>query len=79
MNAITITIPDGIYNKIKELAEKDQSTVEQFAVLAMAEKMSSMVTANYLEERAKRAKPGRLSELLSRAPANEPLAEDRIK
>ncbi len=72
MSAITIHIPETLHNKIKELADRDASSVEHFALLALAEKMSSLVTTEYLEERALRAKPGRLGELLAKAPANQP-------
>lgn len=78
MSAITITIPEIICNKIKELVARDHSSIEQFAVLAAAEKMSSIVTSDYLEERAHRAKPGRLRELLKKAPKNIPHDEDII-
>jgi hypothetical protein len=78
LSAITITVPDSIYNKVKELAERDQSSVEQFAVLALAEKMSSIVTTDYLEKRANRAKPGRLRELLEKAPAVMPQEGDSL-
>lgn len=79
MSAITITVPETLYNKVKELAERDNSSIEQFAVLALAEKMSSIVTTEYLEERSKRATPGGLSTLLSKAPNAEPIAGDGIE
>jgi hypothetical protein len=78
MSAITINIPDSLYSKIKELTDHDASSVEQFAMLALAEKMSSLVTTEYLEQRAHRAQPGRLHELLSKAPDAEPLPDDKI-
>ena len=79
MSAITITVPETLYKKVKELAERDNSSVEQFAVLALAEKMSSIVTTEYLEERSRRASPGSLSALLSKAPNTEPIAGDEIE
>jgi predicted transcriptional regulator len=78
MNTITITVPDSLYSKVRELAEQDASSVEQFAVLALAEKMSSLVTVSYLEERARRAEPGTLTELLANAPDVEPEEADGI-
>lgn len=48
---------------IKEVIAKDQSTPEQFALLALAEKLSSVITVEYLEERAKRAKLEKFEQL----------------
>jgi predicted transcriptional regulator len=78
MSAITINLPDSLYEKLREAAEKDNSTPEFLAVLAIAEKLSSLMTAEYLEERAKRAKPERFAELLSKAPDAEPEERDRL-
>jgi len=78
MSAITINIPESLYDKLKEVAEKDQSTPEQLAVLAIAEKLSSLMTVEYLEERARRAKPERFEQLLSKVPDVEPEDHDRL-
>ncbi len=78
MSAITIDIPDSLYEKLREAAEKDHSTPELFAVLAIAEKLSSLMTAEYLEERAKRVKPERFEQLLSKVPDVEPEERDRL-
>lgn len=78
MSAMTIDIPESLYNKLKEVAAKDQSTPEHFAVLAIAEKLSSCLTVEYLEERARRAKPERFEELLSKVPDVEPDDNDKL-
>jgi predicted transcriptional regulator len=77
MSVITINVPDTLYGKVKELADRDDTSIEQFTVVALAEKMSSLVTAEYLEERARRAVSGRLQELLAKAPNVEPEPYDR--
>jgi predicted transcriptional regulator len=78
MSAITINIPDSLYDKLKEAAAKDESTPEHFAVLAIAEKLSSFMTVEYLEERAKRARLERFEELLSKVPDVEPEECDKL-
>lgn len=78
MSAITINIPDSLYDKLKEAAAKDKSTPEYFAVLAIAEKLSSFMTVEYLEERARRAKLERFEELLSKVPDVEPEECDKL-
>lgn len=78
MSAITINVPDSLFDKIKEVVAKDRSTPEQFALLAVAEKLSSVVTIEYLEERAKRAKLERFDQLLAKVPDVEPEESDRL-
>ena len=78
MSAITIDVPESLFGKLKEVIAKDQSTPEQFALLALAEKLSSVITVEYLEERAKRAKLERFEQLLSKVPDVEPEESDRL-
>lgn len=78
MSAITINIPQSLFDKLMEVTAKDRSTPEQFALLALAEKLSSVITVEYLEERAKRAKAERFEQLLSKVPDVEPEDYDRL-
>ncbi|MBM3240303.1 toxin-antitoxin system HicB family antitoxin [Candidatus Poribacteria bacterium] len=78
MSAITINIPESLYEKLKDVVEKDKSTPEHFVVLAIAEKLSSVMTVAYLEERAKRAKVERFEQLLSKVPDIEPEDYDQF-
>ena len=78
MSALTINVPESLFGKLKEVSAKDQSTPEQFALLAIAEKLSSVITVDYLEERAKRAKLERFEQLLAKVPDIEPEENDRL-
>jgi len=78
MSAITLDIPESLHDKLKEIAERDNSTPEQLAVLAIAEKLSCILTVDYLEARAHRAKPDRFDLLLSKVPDVEPEDRDRL-
>ena len=77
MSAITIEVPESLFGNLKEITAKDRSTPEQFALLALAEKLSSVMTVEYLEERAKRAKLERFEQLLAKVPNVEPEESDR--
>ncbi len=78
MSAITIYVPDSLYTKIQELTKRDRVSVEDFAVSALAEKLSSFLTVDYLEERARRANSARFDELLAKVPHAEPDEEDKL-
>jgi hypothetical protein len=78
MSAITIEVPESLFGKLKEVTARDHSTLEQFALLALAEKLSSVMTVEYLEERARRAKLERFEQLLAKVPDVEPEESDRF-
>lgn len=78
MSTITINLPDSLFDKLQDAAKKDKSTPEHLATLAIAEKISSLMTVDYLEERARRAKIDRFEQLLSKVPDVEPEERDQL-
>jgi predicted transcriptional regulator len=78
VSTLTINIPESLHDRLREAAEQDNSTPEHLAVLAIAEKLSSLMTVRYLEERAARAKLEKFEALLSKVPAVEPEEQDRL-
>lgn len=79
MSTIEVKLPDSLYRQIQKLAERDQISVEQFLATAAAEKLSALLTTEYLAERAARA--GNREEflrLLDRVPDVEPEEYDRL-
>ncbi len=54
MTALTIRLPNSVHQKIKELAARDDISVNQFIASAAAEKMASVMTLDFLKAEAKR-------------------------
>ncbi len=52
MSALTVRLPDSVHEKIRELAQRDHISVNQFIASATAEKMASMMTLHYLQSEA---------------------------
>lgn len=52
MSALTVRLPHSIHSKIRELAARDDVSVNQFIASAAAEKVASMLTLEYLREQA---------------------------
>ena len=52
MSAITIRLPNSVHQKIKELAKRDEISVNQFIASAASEKMASVLTLDYLKTQA---------------------------
>jgi hypothetical protein len=61
-----------IAQKIKELAKRDNVSINQFINSALAEKVSAFLTQAYLEERAKRGSKERFKKALSKVADVEP-------
>ncbi|MBK7000207.1 MAG: toxin-antitoxin system HicB family antitoxin [Rhodoferax sp.] len=56
MVAITIRLPNSVHQKIKELAARDDVSVNQFIASAASEKMASVLTLDFLKAEASRGK-----------------------
>jgi hypothetical protein len=54
MRIVQVQIPDSLHKSLYDLASRDGISVDQFISTAIAEKLSALMTENYLKERAKR-------------------------
>lgn len=52
MSALTIRLPNSVHQKVKELAERDDISLNQFIAAAVSEKMASVMTLDYLKHEA---------------------------
>jgi uncharacterized protein (DUF1778 family) len=67
-----------MYNQLKEAAKAEGISMNQFIMLAVAEKIATLSTMDYLEERAKRGSREKFLAVLEKAPDVEPEASDRL-
>jgi hypothetical protein len=67
-----------MYNRLREVAKAEGISMNQFVTLAIAEKMATLTTLDYLEERAKRGSREKLLTILEKAPDVEPEDYDRL-
>ena len=78
MAAVSLRLPDSIYETAKELSSKDKVSLNQFIATAVAEKVSAMETETYLKERAKKASKEKFIKALDKVPDDDPKEFDRI-
>ena len=43
MSAFTIRLPDSLHDQVRELAERDNISMNQFIAIAVAEKVSALI------------------------------------
>ena len=65
MTALTIRLPNSVHQKIKELAARDDVSVNQFIASAASEKMASVLTLDFLRSEAKKGKRSDFENYLS--------------
>ncbi|MFZ2739345.1 MAG: YlcI/YnfO family protein [Burkholderiaceae bacterium] len=68
MTAITIRLPNSVHQKIKELAARDDVSVNQFIASAASEKMASVLTLDFLKAEAAKGKRSDFDHYLSLVP-----------
>ena len=56
MSALNLRLLDSIHRHIKEVAKKEGVSINQFISTAVTEKISAIMTEDYLKGRAARAK-----------------------
>lgn len=64
---------------MKEFAQKEGISINQFIASAVTEKISAFATKDYLENRARRADTDRFEKALSQIPDIEPEEYDKYK
>ncbi len=54
MSAFSVRLPDSLHKAVRSIAQTEHSTMNQVIMLAVAEKVSALMTEDYLKQRAKR-------------------------
>jgi hypothetical protein len=76
MSALSLRLPESLHRKVRELAERDDISINQFIATAVAEKMAALMTVDYLGERARRGSRGHFRSILRRVPDVPPVPGD---
>lgn len=78
MGALSLRLPESLHRKLGEVAEREGISINQLISSAVAEKMSALMTEEYLGARAKRASRRKFDAVLAKVPDVEPEAADRL-
>ena len=76
--SFALRLPRSIKAGAERLASRDGVSLNQFIATAVAEKLSSMETVAFFEERAKHADMGRFWAILNRPGGERPVAGDEL-
>ena len=78
MSTLSLRLPDSLHNEVKLLAKHDGISINQFVSSAVAEKMSALLTEQYLLQRAKKGNKQSFLDAMSRVPDVEPDEKDQL-
>jgi len=78
MSTLSLRLPESLHKKVKELAREEGISINQFIATAVAEKMSALLTEEYLEARARRGSRERYDAALAQVADVEPDEWDRL-
>jgi hypothetical protein len=78
MSTISLCLPESLHNKLRELAQRDNVSMDQFITLALAEKLSALATEEYIQERAERGDRIQFERVMTKVADMEPEPQDRL-
>jgi hypothetical protein len=68
MTTLKLHLPDHLLKAVRDLAKQENISINQFIMLAVAEKISALGTEKYLNERGKRGSRDKFEQAMSKVP-----------
>ncbi|MFQ5506667.1 MAG: toxin-antitoxin system HicB family antitoxin [Planctomycetota bacterium] len=78
MSTISLRLSESLHRRIRELARREGVSINQLINSAVAEKISALLTEEYLERRAKRGSRRKFDRALSKVRDVDPDPADRL-
>lgn len=78
MSTISLRLSESLHRRVRELAKREGISINQFVSTALAEKLSALMTREYLEARAKRGSRRKFERALSKVAEAEPEEYDKL-
>lgn len=78
MSTLSLRLPQSLHQKIRDLAERDDISINQFIAMAVAEKTAALLTVDYLEDRGRRGNAALFDRVLARVPDVPPTPGDEL-
>ena len=79
MSTISLRLPESIHKRVKEIAKRERISINQLISTALAEKLSALMTQEYLEKRAKRGSRKRFDKAISKIKDRVPQPHDKLE
>lgn len=78
MSQVALRLPDSLHQYAKQLAAQDDASLNQFIVMAVAEKISAFRTEAFFKERAGLGNSEKVKKLLAKVRKTLPSTGDEL-
>ncbi|MEQ1531620.1 MAG: hypothetical protein ABL925_20095 [Methylococcales bacterium] len=78
MTNYALRVPESLFTYARKVAEEEHGSMNQFFVMAIAEKVSALKTETYFRERQARGELNAFDIWLNASPDAEPEEEDQL-
>ena len=78
MSTISLRLPASLHKSVRELAKKEDVSINQLITTALAEKLSALTTVEYLNERAKRGSRRKFDRAMAKVRDRKPEERDEL-
>ncbi len=78
MGALSLRLPESVHRHIRDIAKAEGVSINQLISSAITEKISAIMTEEYLQKRADRANIKDMEAVLNKVADREPLKGDEL-
>ena len=78
MSTLSLRLPESLHKQVRELAKREGVSINQLIATALAEKLSALMTVEYLGERGKKGSRKKYDRVLKRAKRRKPESSDSL-
>ena len=78
MSTMSVRLPESLHKRVRDLAKREGISINQFIAPALAEKLSALMTREYLEERGRRGDRRQFDRALGKVRDVDPAPRDRL-
>lgn len=78
MSNLSLRLPESLHKQVKAFAKQEGVSINQFVTTALAEKLSALMTQDYLRARAERGDREAFERALAKVPDVPPEERDRL-
>ena len=78
MGDLSLRLPESIHRHIREIAQAEGVSINQLISSAITEKISAIMTQEYLQKRADKANMYDITTMLSKVADREPIEGDEL-
>ena len=69
MGTLSVRLPESLHSHLKSVAQREGISINQLIATSVAEKMSALLTEEYLDERARRGRRDKFEAVLRKVPS----------